>query len=342
MDMPQANGWTALETLGIRGLAERVYLALLTRRMATAAEVARLLQISQNQVQQSLAQIERKGLASHTPNVPRVYIAVEPNFAIDALMKQRQMALEQVRAVLPALAGKSAPRSVDNERQPILETITSAEHLKSIIDQLFGTFRSEIMMFRRAPILIPTSSHSDRKPAGIRTVSDQTFLAVPGALGILRDAIARGEQSRTFSRLPFKMMIVDRSVAVIAMDDEQGSGMAPRFLLDRCALLDALCLLFEFVWEQAAPVVAAPKGRAGERAGGDRPAGSPESVIPLLAAGLNDKAIAQELRISASTLNRRLADLMLAFGAKTRFQLGMQIALRADTRPLSGSTVHAA
>lgn len=341
MDMPPVNGWTALETLGIRGLAERVYLALLTRRMATATEVASLLQISQSQVQQSLAHIEHKGLASHTPNIPRVYIAVEPNFAIDALMKQRQMALEQVRAALPALAGKSTPDVIDHERQPILETITSIEHLKSLIAQLYKSFQSEIMMFRRAPILIPSMQEDDRSPAGIRTVSDQTFLDVPGALTLLRESVVRGAQSRTISKLPFKMMIVDRAVAVIALDDEHSPEMTPRFLLHRCALLDALCLLFESVWEQAAPVVAAPKGSSGEPCRGEHPAGSPDSVIPLLAAGLNDKAIAQELHISASTLNRRLADLMSAFGAKTRFQLGMQVALRASPPPSPMAPAHA-
>lgn len=341
MDMPQVAGWSALETLGIRGLAERVYLALLTRRMATAAEVAGLLQVSQGQVQQSLTHIEHKGLASHTPNIPRVYIAVEPNFAIDALMKQRQMALEQVRAALPALAGKSDLGGADNERQPVLETITTAEHLQSLIAQLYNSFQSEIMMFRRAPILIPAMQEASRTPAGIRTVSDQTFLDVPGALGLLRNCVARGEQSRTFAKLPFKMMIVDRSVAVLALDEERDSGMAPRFLLHRCALLDALCLLFEFVWEQATPVMAAPRGSGGEPVHGEHAAGSPGSVIPLLAAGLNDKAIAHELHISASTLNRRLADLMLAFGAKTRFQLGMQVALRANPAPAHGSAANA-
>lgn len=68
MDMPRAAGWTALETLGISGIAERVHLALLTRRMATASEVAGLLQISQVQVQHSLAHIEHKAWPRTRPN----------------------------------------------------------------------------------------------------------------------------------------------------------------------------------------------------------------------------------------------------------------------------------
>jgi DNA-binding NarL/FixJ family response regulator len=52
-------------------------------------------------------------------------------------------------------------------------------------------------------------------------------------------------------------------------------------------------------------------------------------VIPLLAAGLNDKAIAHEAGMSATTLNRRIAELMKSFGTRTRFQLGWRAALNA-------------
>ena len=57
---------------------------------------------------------------------------------------------------------------------------------------------------------------------------------------------------------------------------------------------------------------------------------SAKALIPLLSAGLNDKAIAQELNISASTLNRRIGDLMSIYAVRTRFQLGLQIARMND------------
>ena len=52
-------------------------------------------------------------------------------------------------------------------------------------------------------------------------------------------------------------------------------------------------------------------------------------LIPLLAAGLNDKAIAHELDVSSATLNRRLAELMKALDTRTRFQMGWRAALEA-------------
>jgi hypothetical protein len=53
-----------------------------------------------------------------------------------------------------------------------------------------------------------------------------------------------------------------------------------------------------------------------------------EELIPLLAAGLNDKAIAHQLRISARTLMRRVVKLHSVLDAHSRFQAGWTLALR--------------
>jgi hypothetical protein len=142
--------------------------------------------------------------------------------------------------------------------------------------------------------------------------------------------IARGEEARTFSTLPFKMMIVDRSIAIITLESQRPE--APTLLVHRSALLEALCLLFEFVWEKATPIVTTRDGevKVGSDANGHE---SVKTLIPLLSAGLNDKAIAQELNISASTLNRRIGELMSIYAVRTRFQLGLQVARLNDMHP---------
>jgi DNA-binding NarL/FixJ family response regulator len=121
------------------------------------------------------------------------------------------------------------------------------------------------------------------------------------------------------------MVIADRRTALINLD--AGDPDAPKILIHRSTLLEALCLLFEFVWEKATPIVTARDGEVKLKSDGSgHGSESLQSLIPLLSAGLNDKAIAQELNISASTLNRRMGDLMSLYGARTRFQLGLQVA----------------
>jgi DNA-binding NarL/FixJ family response regulator len=125
------------------------------------------------------------------------------------------------------------------------------------------------------------------------------------------------------------MVMADRSIALIPLNLERKGS--PTLLVRSSALLDALYAMFELLWNQAAPIGLT---RAGELKTGELAARLPEEteeLLPLLAAGLNDKAIAHELGISASTLNRRIAELMKSVDARSRFQLGWLV------RALSGN-----
>jgi DNA-binding NarL/FixJ family response regulator len=84
--------------------------------------------------------------------------------------------------------------------------------------------------------------------------------------------------------------------------------------------------MFEILWERAAPMAVASTGSWQMDRPGTRLPPEADQLLPLLAAGLNDKAIAHELGISASTLARRITDLMDRLDAQTRFQLGWMAA----------------
>jgi hypothetical protein len=200
-----------------------------------------------------------------------------------------------------------------------------------VLAQLNQSSKTDLMVFQKGPVIVPGDEFigDTVTEALVRTVSDESYLAAPGGLEGMHKDMTRGEQQRTFSRLPFKMVIADRRTALINLDAQDPD--APKILIHRSTLLEALCLLFEFVWEKATPVVASRDGEVKvrtESAGyGSEFA---KALLPLLSAGLNDKAIAQELDISASTLNRRIGELMSIYDARTRFQLGLQVARLND------------
>lgn len=321
-----------LALLGIDDAEERVYRALLKRHGASAAIIADDLAISLDDATRLLEHLESLGLGTHTLESPRTYVSVEPELAIDALIKQRQRKLEQARTVVPTLADAFARASANHAGQHLtLELINTRAHLESVLSRMMESSCEEILSFQKAPVLVPVT-RSIGVAAGARgirrrTVSDESHLKLPGKLATLVEDIARGEEARTFSTLPFKMMIVDRSVAIITLESQRPE--APTLQVHRSALLEALCLLFEFVWEKATPIVPTRDGEVKVRSDGNGH-DSAKALIPLLSAGLNDKAIAQELNISASTLNRRIGDLMSIYAVRTRFQLGLQIARMND------------
>lgn len=316
-----------LELLGITDTEELVYRTLLERHKACSTQIAADLGIDEEEAGDWLEHLEAMGLATHMPETPKVYVAVEPELAIDALIKQRQRALEQARASVPTLMKAFSRAAAGDGEQPILELITNRAYLGAVIDQMYKSFRNEILLFQKAPILVPAArmDHMLPLPGQVRSISDKSLLESSDTLANLLEDVALGEQARTVPSLPFKMMIVDRRTAVMTLDG-QSPAAASTLLIRRGALVEALCQLFEFVWEKATPIFAVRDGREPDPQFGEHWMESTKALIPLMAAGLNDKAITQELHISASTLNRRVADLMRMLGARTRFQLGVHLA----------------
>lgn len=317
-----------LELLGITDTQELVYRTLLERHKASSTGIAADLGIDEEEASDWLEQLEAMGLATHMPEIPKVYVAVEPELAIDALIKQRQRALEQARTSVPSLMNAFSRTAAENGEQPILELITNRAYLGAVLDQMHRSFRSEILLFQKAPVMVPAMRMDRILPPGakVRSISDKTLVESSDALAALLEDVALGEQARMVSSLPFKMMIMDRNTAIMALDG-QSPETASTLLIRRGPLVEALCQLFEFVWEKATPVFAVRDGKVEpSQQFGEHWMESNKELIPLMAAGLNDKAITQELHISASTLNRRVAELMRMLGARTRFQLGMYLA----------------
>jgi hypothetical protein len=315
-----------LAALGINDMEERAYRTLIVHRMSTMEEVANMLALPRRKAQRVLDSIESKGLATHSQERPPRYIATPPEFAVEALASQRRADIERACSTIPELKAQ-AISATSSDSEQIVDVITNRDVLGQILMHLHETAQFEILGFQRAPNLYP--NHGNRSHVGvhIRSISDASYLEMPGALDSMRRVMKMGEEARFFSVLPVKMFIVDRRVGLIPLKTEDPNG--PILLLRASALLDALCAHFEFIWERATPIVftkagewkaTKPSARLSEVAG---------QLIPLLAAGLNDKAIAHELGMSAATLNRRIAELMKSTGIRTRFQLGWRAAMDA-------------
>jgi sugar-specific transcriptional regulator TrmB len=316
-----------LEALGIDEMEERAYRYLLANRAATAEDVAVELGLTPRKAKRLLDDIEAKGLASHSPERPPRYIAASPELAVEALASQRQADIERARSAIPQL--KEQASSVDRGGEQVVELITNRAALGQIVLQLRQTVQNEVILFQRAPVLLPQQEYQSEKLHGVRvrSISDAGLLALPGALERVRQDMAAGEDARVFPSLPVKLFVADRRIGLIPLNADDPTS--PMLLVRSSSLLDALCALFELMWEQSTPIVFSKSGELVEGERVARLSETAERMIPLLAAGLNDKGIAHEAGISATTLNRRVAELMKCFGTRTRFQLGWRAALEA-------------
>ena len=322
-----------LEALGISEIEERVYEALLDHSGAVLADLERGLTLPARRLQRVLDALEQKGLVTRTSGPPRCYVPASPDIAIEALALRRQDELRRARAEIQRLQERAAASA--GEQRQMIELVTTREAERHVFEQMQHAAQHELIFLERPPILIagpeqPNETEMKALSRGVRyrSIADRAFLELPGVLTRVRQDMLAGEEVRVVSQLPFKMVMADRSIALIPLNLERPGS--PTMLVRSSALLDALYAMFELLWSRAAPIAFTREGAMHTRELAERMPRETEQLIPLLASGLNDKAIAHELGISASTLNRRIAELMKSVDARSRFQLGWLV------RTLSG------
>jgi len=320
----KANSRRLLDALGITEKEESAYRHVLAHTVLTTCELAGLLEQPVEQTRQLLEVLELKGLVTRTTDQPRRYMAASPKVAVDALIRRRQTELGAADHVVQELERTIGKADKVGDGDSLVEVVASRSLSRRIERHLKETAQSEIIGFQCLEEY--GEGGARRSNLRMRSISSFEYLKAPGSLDALRTATESGEDARWIAELPIKMFVVDRRVGVVMHTrDLDGSALIVR----AGPLLDALCTLFDLIWARATPITFARSGEFDlNRAESRRLMEADKQIVPLLAAGLNDKAIAYQVGISSATLNRRIAALMAAFNARSRFQLGWHVAMK--------------
>lgn len=138
----------------------------------------------------------------------------------------------------------------------------------------------------------------------------------PDVMEYLAEFVARGAKVRVLGTTPGRMVVFDRSLAVVPETPGQPSGRA--LVVGGPQLVRGLCADFVRMWRVAWPVGVGPE-----------PALSPEhvrEVLVVLGDGVTDGVAARRLGISERTLRRRVSSVMGLLGATSRFDAGAKAA----------------
>ena len=211
-----------------------------------------------------------------------------------------------------------------------LRILTSLEDLHSASAEIVSGAQTSVRAMRdrsrRTETLFAASlrAHRERSYAAdgtelvMRTTYEVAVLEIEGAGEVLRARAEGGEQFRFVQELPFSVLVVDETAAVVDVSRHAPDG-GGSLLVRQPALVRALSELVDTVWR-----IGTPAGRA-RTAGLDR---RDTAILTLLAAGASDATIARQSGISQRTVERRVRALMDQLGAGTRFQAGVQAARR--------------
>ncbi|MCF6473001.1 MarR family transcriptional regulator [Nonomuraea sp. MG754425] len=300
-----------------------------------APSLAAELGVTPPRVRQALARLHEAGLLRRARGGG--YEAVQPESALSTLVSRRRMEAEAGLAEVISVAQDltrlyHSGRLAGSGAPGVVEVLSHPEDIKRELVEQNLSATTEVLYFDTPPYVVKPDGYENSNAAEMANTRDFLARGVdlrviycpesfhrPGRLETLLRLAEEGERARLLPQLPFKLRVTDRRAALFALTD----GVYDNFALLRPSrLLDALIELFELYWERAKPL--------------GRPQAPPEElpteedlvVLRLLNSGLKDETIGRQLGVSTRTATRKIAAVVERLGMTTRFQAGVEAAVR--------------
>ncbi|MFI6079614.1 helix-turn-helix domain-containing protein [Streptomyces sp. NPDC051217] len=322
--------------LGAIGLDERqesAYRALVALGAAEAADLAHRLAIPEQDTERALRRLEQQGLAAQSSARTGRWVAAPPAVALGALLTQQRHELERAELAAVLLAEEYRAESAGPAVHDLVEVVTGASAVAHRFHQLqLGATEEIRALVTGRPVVVSGVDNESEERAvtrGVRyrVVIEREVLSLPDGITELSAALGRDEQVRVVDRVPTKLMIADRTLAMVPLT--AGAAEPATLVVHASGLLESLSGLFEAVWRDALPLRLVPgvggAGRDGATVTEDAVAGPDETdleVLSLLLAGMTDASVAKQLDLGLRTVQRRVKGLMELAGVTTRLQLG--------------------
>ncbi|MGW0391586.1 helix-turn-helix transcriptional regulator [Streptomyces sp. NPDC003042] len=319
-----------LATLGLDSTSEAVYRAMLACPRDGVSAIAARLGVPETDVRQSLDTLSELALIRPSYERDGELRAVSPEVGMEILMARQQaelaaqqLRIEASRAAAAQLIAEFADLS-PAASGPGVEQLVGLDEIRTRITGLAHGLQTELMTFApgggHQPQTLEASKPNDLALLGrgvrMRSLFQDSVRNSQSTVTYATWLSELGGEVRTAPDLPTRLMIFDRTTAVIPVSSDDSAAGA--VILTGHGTLTALCALFENVWSGAQPL-GAPEAR-------DEAAltAQESTVIRLLAQGLTDEAIAKRLAVSPRTARRLANGLMERLDACSRFEFGVR------------------
>lgn len=327
--MPRPPATSVPSALGLARQEERLYRLVQPFSQRPVEDVAPALAIAVEDLRRrlepliaaELVALEGDVLVVRRPGEAVVKVLARQAAAAAAVGEQ----LDGVLAAVPFLAA-AASRPDDGEVADVDRIegeVSSGGNPLELLSSLVANSRGDLMWLRPDAWQLPRESSmaqviAQAVAAGRRSRAIYPARAMQEAPDVLLARARAGEQVRLISHLPTRMIVIGATHAVLP--EPLGYADEPRLLVRQPALVAALGLWFQALWEQASPVPELDLGNA-------RP-DLRRFLLEQMALGAKDEQIARNLGIGLRTVRRRVADLMVELGVDTRFQAGVEVVRR--------------
>ncbi|MER7703501.1 LuxR C-terminal-related transcriptional regulator [Kitasatospora sp. NPDC097605] len=300
--------------------ARRLYLAILAD--GGRVRIADVPEADQEPVRRLVA----IGLLMTNP-MDACYTAVSPRSVSDRLGAELRseatrllVRAENLPGVLDSLTRAYDAMPRPPERSGGAVYIEGHIHIRHRISQLVADCRTEVLTAQPGArpadalkIAIQQDVRLLQRGCSLRTLYQPVAIADPPALAYVEEVTRRGSLIRILDEPFERLMVFDRSVAVIPASDDHSTAA---FITDSAAIA-FIVNAFERDWARADAT-----DWSAVLSQGPAHSSAPERVGRLLARGLTQRAVATRLGLSERTVAAHISRLRDRYGAQTLFQLG--------------------
>ncbi len=258
-----------LQDLGLSPYESRVLMSLLQLGSATTLQIAQFSAVPRTSTYQVLEALGAKRLAYRIPgDGPAVWSAAgrDEIFAQleaqleaqnQARMRDHQAKADEVRDLLR----QSLPEA-PIAASPFVHLIHGRAQTKLAYERIMAEAAFEFLVFNRPPYSWAPGAvneaivHNVQRGVRTRALYQAVQLDEPGWHALRSDIEAyhaAGVDGRVVDELPLKMVIADRSVAMIALPnpEEPEDGFPTNLLIEHAGFASLLAALFDMVWASA-------------------------------------------------------------------------------------------
>ncbi|MFG2654497.1 TrmB family transcriptional regulator [Streptomyces sp. NPDC048425] len=320
-----------LGSIGLPQDEERAYRVLVRLGSASGAEVALHLGLDTREACRLLSSLESGGMVSRDVGRAGAYVVAPPQLAFGPALAAGRHALERAESAVAALGEEYRRGAAAQERAGLLEVVTGADVIRQRFEQMqYGAQRELHTLVTAEPAVVREDEHEAEEHATGRGVQyqvvlEQAALDRPSTTAELSAALGRTQQVRVVERVPCKLVVADRSTALMPLSprDAGSAGAEPTSVVVRApGIVEALLTLFEAVWNSARPLLLSASGEVEEEPQTEGPDETDLLLLSLMLTGLTDRAVAARLGLGLRTVQRRLQRLMEVAEVSTRMQLG--------------------
>ncbi|MEV1065071.1 helix-turn-helix domain-containing protein [Streptomyces sp. NPDC050263] len=313
-----------LGAIGLDETHESAYRALVSVGAADVPDLARRLTLGENDTERALRRLERHGLAAQSSGRPGRWVAAPPGVALGALLTQQRHELEKAELAAALLAEEYRAAAAEPAVHDLVEVVTGAAAVAQRFLQIQLGASEEVCALVSGTTVAVTGSENDAEERAaargvrFRVVLERAVLDQPDGMTELTAALGRDEQVRVVDEVPTKLVVADRSLALVPLTGRSAEPAA--LVVHASGLLELLSGLFESVWREALPLRLGAAGVAEQDP--DGPDAADLEILSLLLAGMTDASVAKQLDLGLRTVQRRVKRLMELTGVTTRLQLG--------------------